>query len=366
MPNVAVAEARALHLLPHQGVGGLQRAVIDLVRHERMDGAQDEIVLTERPLDVDGDFMAPATPVHFLGLLGSRVAERGQRLADLADSRGARVIHAYTTGDLLVASAARRAQPRLRVLATPFDRPVRGSFLERRRLRSAVRSLDGLFAPSPALADTWRALGREPELRLAAVDVQRFSPQEAQSSWRAARLPHPDTLLIGSMMRAVPGKRHDVLIEAAEARHAAGRPTAVLLVGDGPRLAELKERARGSDVVHVRRRVLDAPGFFARTDALALHADHELVPIALLEALACGRPAIVADRGDVAQLIGDEAVTSGVVTTVAPGDVEATVAAFDALGDASRRAELGSTARRIAVERHALGRLRGQLAATYD
>ena len=70
MPE-AIASVRVLHLLPHQGVGGLQRSVIDLVRHERMDGATDEIVLTERALDTDGDFMAPATPVHFLGLTGA-------------------------------------------------------------------------------------------------------------------------------------------------------------------------------------------------------------------------------------------------------------------------------------------------------
>ena len=75
MPE-AIASVRVLHLLPHQGVGGLQRSVIDLVRHERMDGATDEIVLTERALDTDGDFMAPATPVHFLGLTGARLAAR--------------------------------------------------------------------------------------------------------------------------------------------------------------------------------------------------------------------------------------------------------------------------------------------------
>ena len=105
MPE-AIASVRVLHLLPHQGVGGLQRSVIDLVRHERMDGATDEIVLTERALDTDGDFMAPATPVHFLGLSGARLAARAARLADLAASRGARAIHAYTCADLLLAAAA--------------------------------------------------------------------------------------------------------------------------------------------------------------------------------------------------------------------------------------------------------------------
>ena len=161
-------------------------------------------------------------------------------------------------------------------------------------------------------------------------------------------------------MRATPDKGQDVLIDAALRRHAAGRPTALMLVGDGPRFAELKERARSSDVLHVRRRVLDAPSFFGRIDVFALQCEEELVPISLLESLACGRPAVVADRGDVAQLVGADAATF-----VAPGDVGAVVAALDDLDDGGRRAELGFEARQRAVQRHALGRLRGELAATY-
>ncbi|MEM1451050.1 MAG: glycosyltransferase [Planctomycetota bacterium] len=360
MSSAPLAEVRVLHLLPHQGVGGLQRAVIDLVRHERMDGATDELVLTERPLDVDKDFMAPATPVHFLMDPAEKLALRAQRLADLAASRGARSLHAYRTSDLLLAAAARRRSSGLRVVATLFDRPPALSFVERRRLRRALQEADAVFVPSPALQAPWAALGREPEVRLAAVDIQRFYPQEARSTWRATRLPVPDTLLVGTLMSATPDKGQDVLAEAALRRHADGRPTALLMVGDGPRLPELRERARNSDVLHVRRRVLDAPSFFARIDVFALQSENELVPISLLESLACGRPAVVADRGDVEQLVG-----SDVARFVPPGDVDAVIAALDDLEDAQRRADMGFIARKRAVERHALGRLRGELAATY-
>lgn len=162
-------------------------------------------------------------------------------------------------------------------------------------------------------------------------------------------------------MRATPDKGQDVLIEAAMRRHADGRPTALMLVGDGPRFAELKERARGSDVLHVRRRVLDAPSFFARVDVFALQDERELVPISLIESLACGRPAVVADRGDVARLVGED-----VASFVPPGDVDAIIAALDELDDAGQRAEIGHRARQRAVERHALGRLRGELAPAYS
>ncbi len=359
--NEALASVRVLHLLPHQGVGGLQRSVIDLVRHERMDGATDEIVLTERALDMDGDFMAPATPVHFLGLVGERLATRATRLADLAASRGARVIHAYTTADLLLAAAACKGRQRPRLVATLFERPSAAGFLGRRRLRRALETAHEVFVPNPALRADWQAAGREPETRLAAVDIQRFHPQPGDSTWRNVRLEDPTALLVGCMMRATEDKSPEVLIEAVGRRHAAGRPTALLLVGDGPRFDELKARSKESTTLHVRRRVLDAPGFYGRIDVFALQCQDELIPMSLVEALACGRPAVVADSGAVAELVGPDAATF-----VPHGEVDAVIAALDALESRTERQERGFAARQRAVERHALGRLRAELGPSYS
>ncbi len=360
MPDV-----RALHLLPHQGVGGVQRFVIEFVRHERMDRAQDEIILTQRPLDVDSDFLAPATPVHFLGLIGAKLKARAQRLADLATSRSARVLQVYQAQDFALAlEASRLSGGALKVVTLLFDGPGNmtdfGGLFGQRRLRAAARSVESFFVASPALVEPWRSVGAAPEVRLAAVDIQRFHPSDVESSWRNARLPDPDTLLIGSLMRAEPSKGQDVLIEAVERRHQAGRPTALMLVGDGSRFSELRERAKDSPCLFVRRRVLDSPGFFGRIDAFALHSSTEQVPMALVEALACGRATTLADPGGVAELVGQDAALF-----TRPGDVEGLVAALDQLADVDFRRALGETARKRALERHSLGRLRGQLAPEY-
>lgn len=358
-------EARALHLLPHQGVGGVQRFAIELIRHERMDQAWDEIVLTERPLDVDVDFLAPATPVHFLGLTGDRVAVRGKRLCDLAESKGAQVLHVYCARDLeLAVEAKRRSKDRLRILTTFFDSPEASSgfrgFFGKRKVRAAVAAIDAFYVTSPALVAPWSAESITPEVRLVAVDTQRFHPQEVVSSWRAARLPDPNTLLVGSMMRAAPDKGHDVLIEAVERRHAAGRPTALMLVGDGPLYGDLRARAKASDVLFARRRVLDGPGFFGRVDVFALHSATELVPVSLVEALSCGRASTVADPGGVARLVGEDAALF-----TEPGNVEAVIESLDRLDDRAFRKELGEAARQRALQRHNLGRLRSQLRDAY-
>jgi glycosyltransferase involved in cell wall biosynthesis len=364
--NSPLPAVRALHLLPHQGVGGVQRFVIELVRHERMDQAADELVLTDRPLNVETDFLAPATPVHFLGLVEEKLKRRAERLADLAESRSARTLVVYQARDLALALAAKaHASHDLRIVTHLFDgpegfSPSSGGLLRAFRPREELRSVDRFFVASPALVAPWNAAGAEAEVRLAAIDIQRFHPQQVQSSWRAARLPDPETLLIGSLMRAEAEKGQDVLIAAVNRRHAAGRPTALMLVGDGSLHPALREQAKASETLFVRRRVLDAPGFFGRIDAFALHSPSELVPMGLLESLACGRAATVADPGGVAALVGME----GALFTP-PGDVDAVIEAFDRLDEPGFRQSLGEAGRQRAVEHHNLGQLRSALAPDF-
>ncbi|MEZ6017841.1 MAG: glycosyltransferase [Planctomycetota bacterium] len=368
MTSTPIATVRALHLLPHQGVGGLARSVIELVRHERMDGAQDELVLTERALETEADFMAPATPAHFLGLTGEPIPTRGARLAALAASRGARVVHAHGLGPLRLAYGARRGGGP-RYVATLHELPPSVGFLERRRLRAALLAAEEVWAVSPAIQAAWAPSGRAPVVAPLAVDVQRFQPSDEPSAWRAARVPEPGTLLVGSLMRAAEGKDHGVLVEAVRRRSRAGRPTALLLVGDGPRFEERRALAQEEPLLHVRRRVLDAPGFFSALDVFALHASDELAPLSMVEALACARPVVFADgaapsSGPVTASLG-AARDAGFARGVRFGDVDAVVQALDAWAEPGARAALGALARRHATEHHALQRLRARLAPHY-
>src|SRR5206468_3213156 len=70
----------------------------------------------------------------------------------------------------------------------------------------------------------------------------------------------------------------------------------------------------------------------------------EVFSLALIEALACGRPVLAADGGGTAELVGD----AGVLAT--PGDPGAFARLLRALlTDGSRRAALGAAARQRAV-----------------
>jgi glycosyltransferase involved in cell wall biosynthesis len=83
--------------------------------------------------------------------------------------------------------------------------------------------------------------------------------------------------------------------------------------------------------------------------------------LALIEALACGRPVVAADGGGTRELLGAAGV-------LAPSGNPAGFARAlgDVLHDAPRGAALGAAARHWALERYALGRLVRDYAAALE
>ena len=127
----------------------------------------------------------------------------------------------------------------------------------------------------------------------------------------------------------------------------------LVLVGSGEDSDEVARRASAARDVHVldgwvqdrarMRAILSA------ADVYAFPSRHEGLPVAPLEAMACGLPVVGADANGVEDVVGD----AGIV--VPRGDVDAlTLALHDLLADGERRAELGQRARRRAEEHFAL------------
>ena len=78
----------------------------------------------------------------------------------------------------------------------------------------------------------------------------------------------------------------------------------------------------------------------------------EVFALALIEALACGRPLIASGGGGTPELVGDAGVLAP------PADPAAFAHLLrDLLGDPARRTALGAAARRRAVERYSVGRM---------
>lgn len=225
--------------------------------------------------------------------------------------------------------------------------------------RGAYRAAAAIACPTEGIL---AALARRPEsagkgvLLRPAVDLERFDPSaSAEERNGAGRLSPPLRALYAGTI----GMAHGLgtLLDAAEilAAEPAGGRLDVTIAGDGAEAPELRARLARHGPASVR--MLGAvpseriPSLYAGCDvAVVMLRDrpifHGALPTKMLEAMAAGRPVVLAADGEAARLI--ERSEAGIV--VPPEDPAALAAAFQSLAaDPERRARLGAAGRR-AVE----------------
>jgi glycosyltransferase involved in cell wall biosynthesis len=171
------------------------------------------------------------------------------------------------------------------------------------------------------------------------------NPLAAASSSETADFTAPTVITVG---RLVEQKGIDVLL-AAWAKVAAALPDwRLALVGDGPLTGELKEQARKlgvADSIDWVGHVPDPFPFLRGAKFFVMTSRFEGTPNALLEAMACGLPAVVADASPgPCELIGSGDDAAGVI--VPAEDASATADAIIRLArDETLRRRLGLAAR---------------------
>ncbi len=192
----------------------------------------------------------------------------------------------------------------------------------RRAELAAWRGADLVVVPSEPLAARIRALGQSRVLVVPnAVDVELFSPDPRGPATRSS------LGLDGGFVVAFAGSLKawhdlDTLVRALAALPAERRAV-LLIVGDGPARKGVERLAGSLGVKVVFAGAVahaDVPRYLAAADACVagLPPDPQFdyfSPLKALEYLACGRPTVVADRGDVAGL-----ARSGAALAYRPGD----------------------------------------------
>jgi glycosyltransferase involved in cell wall biosynthesis len=169
-----------------------------------------------------------------------------------------------------------------------------------------------------------------------------------------------DAPLVGTVANFRPSKGHAILLDAALIVREAVPDVRFVLVGLGPLEAEIRRRARDlglqGTVIFTGARD-DAPRIAGACDVFALASVYEGLAIALIEAMALGRPAVVTRVGGLTEVVdhGREALV------VNPSDPKGLGDAIIALlQDEQLRHQLGEAARqrsetfdiRKAVRRH--------------
>lgn len=255
------------------------------------------------------------------------------------------------TGAAACALAGARLLQR-RGIARPLKRDPLSRWLYRGPVRRVVANCEAIRASLLAGADF-----ADPRRFVVVRNAVETPDTPARADLRRELGLPPDALLVGTAGRLAPMKGLEHLLAAWPAVRAAAPAAHLVLAGAGELADDLAARARERGLagsVHLLGFRADAPDVLADLDVFALPSVRdEGGSNALLEAMARGRPCVVARVGGLAETVADgEQAPCGLV--VPPGDAAALGAALAALcGDGARRAELGERARALARERHA-------------
>ena len=199
------------------------------------------------------------------------------------------------------------------------------------------------------------------------IDLAAFAPRAAAASPRTYGW-EEDCQILMLVARLDASKGVDIALRLLR-RLLADRPGTRLVVrGSGPAepdLRRLADELRISPFVRFLPRVArsEMAALYNLADVVLSTSRNDLLPFSLIEASACGRPAVAMDVGAVTDIVRD-----GETGRVVPEGDEAALAAAvaDLLGDDERRATFGRAARARAEERFDVRRCARRLAEVYQ
>jgi glycosyltransferase involved in cell wall biosynthesis len=353
--------------------------MLQLLLAQRARGCTAELVCPEDP---DGrpdslPHQARAAGIEPLLALGRargaiwwRDTADARRLAGLLAQRRFDVVHTWHTRDHVIAvraTAEHRRSGSLRLVRShrsaeaiprlPWNRWLFG------------RATDGLLCVSPGAAARNAGLrkGRPVAGVLGAVDLARFTPRPPDPALRASLGLREGQLVVGITARVQRHRRFDLLL-AGMALLAREVPEARLLViGRGTHLEETARRPAqrlglAERVIFTGYRSADYADVLRACDVFTM-----LVPgsdggcRALLEAAACGLPAVTTDLGSLPEIVAHE--QTGLVVEPQPAALAAAWRRL--LEHAPLRVELGAAARRRAERCFSPARLAEEVEGLY-
>jgi glycosyltransferase involved in cell wall biosynthesis len=267
-----------------------------------------------------------------------------------------RIAASETRPDVVHAHALHQAA-RLRTVNVPVIINLPGA--PNPRYTDDLRQADALVADGWAAQHLPATLGRAVERVPKGVDTVLFQPQ-GPNLRRSLRLERTGVVI--TVARLVPLKNLTLLIDAIAIIRNGGTPVHLVIVGDGPEAAALKQRAASLDlsdtvtfIGYLPQR--ETPPAYRAADVFALSSDFDNSPNVVLEAMACGLPIVTTDVGGVREFVDDGA--GG--TVVPPKDAPALAAALEfylrspeaarAAGDDNRRRTTAEFSWRASAQR---------------
>ena len=288
-------------------------------------------------------------------------------------------LHGYSTKNVLVTAIAKMfRKPIVMSLHTAgFDEPAA---IERQGSLAlwAFLSADLYLSVSPGLVDTYLSAGMPVERILLVpngIDIDRFVPASRgeRTALRATLGLPVDLPVIVFVGFFSPDKQPRVLFDAWRRLPVdsvlmfVGATRSAYFEVDGAiatTMAAEAERAGVAGRLKFAGVTHDVPSHLRAADLFVLPSKREGLPVALLEAMACGLPCIASRLPGSTEAIIDDGA-NGVLTT--PGDVPGLAGAIARLlGDEPLRARLGAAARATIAHRYASDGVADRWLEAYD
>jgi glycosyltransferase involved in cell wall biosynthesis len=372
---VVTVPIRVLHVIARMNVGGPASQVLALAEGLDRDEFHVE-VLAGRPGPGEADFVelrastASLRMVEHLGPDISPAADARSLATVLRAIRAYRpdVVHTHTAkAGVLGRAAARRY--RVPTVHTFHGHLLHGYFgpggtrIVVGAERLLARRTDQLLTVGEQVRDELLAAGIGSPDRYLAVppgvpEVDAVPRELARQELGLA----PGDAVVAYVGRLTGVKRPDRLLEALTELRRRGRDVTLLLAGDGEERPALERtvRERGLDVRLLGWRS-DIGRVYGAADLAVLASDNEGMPVALIEAALCGRPAVATRVGSVPEVV--EHGRTGLVVDPDPGALAGAVMRL--LDDPGERQRMGTAARHRAQERFSTAALVEATAEVY-
>jgi glycosyltransferase involved in cell wall biosynthesis len=361
---------RLLHIVGESRYGGAARIILRLGQVAQAEGWQVDILTTD-------PVFQQAVKQHGLGLVNLNVIRREirpvwdlrglVRLTSFLHSEPYRIVHTHTSKAGFVGRLAARLAGVPVIIHTAHgfafheDSPasVRRFYSALERLAS--RWCDRIVSVSE-FHRTWAIeLGMCHPRRIVAIpngiaEAVRNRKVGLPEVRREMGARHGD-LVILSMARLAPDKGLEYLIEAAAILPRTGRRIRIMIAGDGPqreRLEQLAGRLGVTDRVVFLGFREDVGDLLAASDLVVLPSLREGLSIALLEAMAAGKPIVATTIGSQREV----ASRADMALLVPPADTLALSQAIVRLScDEALMARLGASARALYESRYTENRM---------